>query len=288
MSTFDAYESSVQDGEPVEIYTFECPSTTFYLTSAEQDFNLGGIVYSSTEIARGNPMEIPIGANREIIITIPIDHPLALALNNNGIPAENVLCTIKRAHRPMIETSGPVLGGSPYRQIWRGYVNGTASTGPELQLRIPSAIEEKFTVKLPTVVSGRMCSHLLYDTGCQVPRSTANRVDPFPTVVSALGTTLTISSIGGKPDSWAAYGEVVRRVDGARRSILTQVATVLTIDLPFGVLEFGDQLEVWAGCNHLVTECYSKFENVANFGGQPDMPTNNPTAPSGHGIIVQE
>lgn len=283
-STYDGFETSANSGEPVELYDFESAVGSFTLTDCETDLVIGGVTYRSSSITRTAPLVKAVGQPREIIVTVPVDDDLAVLLAGNGLPPESMLCIIRRTHRPLLDTSFSQLSDIS-RQLWRGYVNGSASAGVDLQLRIPSAIDEKFTVMLPMVVSGRSCPHLLYDAGCQVPRSASNRVLTFASTASAF--TLTVSSMGGQPSTWASGGEVVRIADGARRSILAQTGNDLLLDVPFGTLSPGDQLEVWRGCQHTSAACL-EFDNIVNFGGQPDMPTNNPTVPAGHGVIVQE
>jgi uncharacterized phage protein (TIGR02218 family) len=129
----------------------------------------------------------------------------------------------------------------------------------------------------------KQCNHVLYDRGCTVARAGFK----VTTTANASGTTLTLAGIGGNPNGWAKHGDVVRVSDGERRSILEQVGTTVTIDVPFGTFVNGDSVEVYAGCDWLVETCVTKFANVANFGGHPEMPTNNPTAPTGYGVISQ-
>jgi hypothetical protein len=141
---------------------------------------------------------------------------------------------------------------------------------------------------LPFAVASRTCNHAHYDNGCQEPRGGANQISPTVASVSADGLTITISSIGGKPDQWAQFGEIVRVADGERRLVRSQIGTALVIDRRFLTLANGNALEVHAGCDHTVETCRDKFDNVTNFGGHPDLPVGNPTAPAGLGTIVQE
>lgn len=50
---------------------------------------------------------------------------------------------------------------------------------------------------------------------------------------------------------------------------------LLSHRLPPGI-NVGDAVTVYAGCDHAVATCFSKFVNVPNFGGLPHLPTVNP------------
>lgn len=276
--TYDARERSIQDGQPVEIYTFELPGETFRLTSHDQDVVFDGNTYTAATISRGNVSLGVLGKARELVITIARNHPLASALRGGGIPTAAIV-TIRRFH----------VGDAESRRLWHGRIKGTTSEGESMQIAVPDRMDEIFNVSLPVVTAQRSCSHRLGDRGCTLDLHAAGFVIS-PTVASVSGTALVVSSMSGKPTGWASLGKVKRLADGVERSILVQTGATLTLDEPFGVLLDGDALEVYAGCD-LTLEgangCFAKFDNVVNFGGEPEMPIGNPSSPTGYGVTVQ-
>lgn len=283
--TYDSSERSVQDGQPTEIYTFVAPVATYRFTSGPEDVTVSGQLYVSIPIGRGNTTSVPLGQVRETIVSIPVEHPFTTVLIGGGIPPRDILLTIERFHP-----------GSAIRQLWKGYVSDVATDGVFARLRVPNATDDAFAVRLPLLVAQRVCNHVLYDRGCGVNRTYQTYANQehmsIATVLSASGASLVVSALDNaigqyRGDQWAQHGEVRRVTDGERRSILDQTGTTLTLDVPFGTLTAGDDLEIYAGCDHLVETCRDKFDNVLNFGAHPDLPNNNVHAPSGYGVIVQ-
>jgi hypothetical protein len=279
--TFDADETSVEDSLVRELYELVIAGATYRLTSAEEDVVHGGLIYGAAPVSRGNAIAGDIGSARELVVTIAADHGVVTALLEDGIPPRATQLTI---------TALQVRSGETLR-LYRGPIMGITIDGGEpgeptlARLRVPSALEQTFTMRLPIAVASTTCNHALYDAGCGVARASTHRITA--TVVSFVGAALTISSVGGKPDAWFAGGEVVHVATEERRTILSASGTTLTLDVPFPSLSSGAALEVWRGCAHDVITCRDEFSNVARFGGHPDLPSTNPTSPTGLGVIVQ-
>jgi hypothetical protein len=51
--------------------------------------------------------------------------------------------------------------------------------------------------------------------------------------------------------------------------------TITLFSFPVG-LASGAEVRAYAGCNRTLDECKTRFDNVANFGGMPFIPTKNP------------
>lgn len=282
--TYASRESSVQDGQPVELYTFVVAGTTHRLTSAEEDVTFGAQTYTATAgLGRGNATLVQVGKTRELTVTLARDHAIAAALLNNGIPPRTATVTIARYHR----------GDAESRQVWSGPISEAQVDGPYLRLSVPNSVDAAFDVRLPIAKVSRSCQHMLYGPGCGVDRNYPTYANhkhmSIADVVSATGTSLVVTALNDslgayRGDQWAQFGEVRRVTDGERRSILDQTGTTLTLDVPFGTLVAGDDLEIYAGCDHLVSTCRAKFNNVQKFGGHPYAPDNNPMAPQWIGI----
>ena len=93
-------------------------------------------------------------------------------------------------------------------------------------------------------------------------------------------TSFTASGIGGsaagKDDTWFAYG-VLTWTSGNNQGVRAEVrsgstgAFQLAFSLP-APIEIGDTFTVYAGCDKRLETCESKFDNILNFQGEPDMP----------------
>jgi len=282
----------VQLGRPVELFTFALPTASYYLTGHGEDVPYGGLTYVDTQVSRGNIVHVPIQQTREMIVTLPLNHALSQELLGNGISPRSAFVSIVRVHR---SDTGIVYVGSTYeRQIWSGFIQEAKTEGPWLRVRVPNYYDVTLDVKLPIARLTRTCQHVHYGPGCGL-----NRSDPLVELSYKLTATATGSGLsfnlsnyfnslgfpGATPaDQWLRHGEVVRRLDGERRSILDQVGNDIKIDLPFKTFVNGDAVDVWAGCDRIVTTCDIKFQNNHNFGGHTDVPISNPAGPTGRGL----
>lgn len=284
-TTYHEFETSVSSAAPVEIYTIDTGTTTYRFTSAPEDVSVSAQTYTAIAISRGPTDGVPLGQVRELEITLPVDHALSQLLIGNGIPPRDVLVTVERYH-----------GTSAVRRIWRGYVEQCETGDQYAHLRVPKSTDREFGVRLPIAVAQPACNHVLYDEGCTISRDymvyETQGWMVAATVVSQTAATLVVSNMNNAaaaahPDQWARFGEVRRQSDNERRSILSHIGTTLVLDVPFLDLDAGDDLEIYAGCDHSINGpdgCGpQKFDNVLNFGGHETLPDSNPSAPAGFG-----
>lgn len=276
--TFDAFETGVQSGRPIELFTFELQSGTHLLTNHDEDVVFEGNTYTSLAIGRSNATTVPMGNVREVVVSIPVDVAIAQAIIGAGIPPRNQKLTIRVFH----------LGDTEARQSHRGPLGAmTVTKDGALTIRVPSAIDLAMNVKLPVVRTSRLCQHVLYsENGCRVDRYSLS----FITTVVAISSNrlaITLANDFGNPDQWLRHGEIVRLDDGERRSILDHTGDVITVDVPFRTLAIGNGIDVAPGCDKSPATCLDKFNNISRFGGQPHFPTNNPSSPTGYGVVVQ-
>lgn len=278
--SYQSIEESVCDAQRVEIFIFELPNQTFRLTSLDEDISFNGELYTAVPISRSQTPLVVLGKVRELVVSVALDHELAQILRANGIPPRDTLLTIRKFF----------IGDAESKLEWVGYVESCSTDTEFTRMRVPNRTDTAFDVQLPLVIAERNCQHVLYDRGCTVDAAGGGHII-VPTVVSVDDVTIVVSSIGGKPDGWAKDGKVLRVADNEERSVLDQVGTTLTINMPFATLEDGDALGIFAGCDHtidLANGCVEKFGNGINFGGDPIMPAGgNPAAPTGLGVIVQ-
>ncbi len=60
---------------------------------------------------------------------------------------------------------------------------------------------------------------------------------------------------------------------GARMEVKEFAGGLVTLALPMGkTIEVGDVFTIIAGCDKLKETCISKFKNIINFRGEPDVP----------------
>ncbi|MDQ1446826.1 MAG: hypothetical protein QOI20_3290 [Acidimicrobiaceae bacterium] len=286
----DAYaqvERSVQDALPIELYTFAFGAGAYRLTSAIEDTTFGSLLYTSVPLSRSNVVPAVVGKGKELTISLAVDHPVAQALLLNGIPQQDVTITIMRMF----------VGIPSGRQIFRGYIASVTTDGALARIRALRDLDDAFAVQLPVISSSRGCQHQLYDAGCRVGRTIEiidihghTHVISFAltgSVTAIDGTTITVSYAGSAPvDGWGKFG--ILEYGTETRSVLSQIGGTIIVDVPFRTLVAGSSVLLYPGCDHTVTTCRDKFDNVVNFGGDPQFPDGKPTAPNGYGVITQE
>lgn len=282
-TTFDENERSASQSRPIDLYTIVTPTATYHVTSYARDINYLGQGYTALTMERSDQDISQDATGRELTIRLPVSHGLVQSYASSGIPPRSVSVRVTRLQ----ELSGEA------QQDGFGFVQSLAMDGPHVAiLRVPSLTDDAIKVKLPILSASRTCQHILFDRGCTPSSVDGPQRASFTavaSVVSQVGVTLTVNTLSGYPDQWKQFGEVVHTATGERRTILSQVGSVLTINAPFVGLTVGDGVTVFAGCNHSVLDhCGSKFGNVRNFGGHPFVTqVINPWTPAGLGVITQ-
>jgi len=175
---------------------------------------------------------------------------------------------------------------------------GKIVTGQEhLTISLPGG--HPFSAKFTTIAPGQQATHTI---------RAYHRADPsdvrviYKGVVRAVAFTkdLSMSSLSVVPISKALDKEIPERTFQApcnnvlfdsdckvsagsfsfTGAVTVEDGNVITVtgleaSLPFYSSVLGSSVTVYAGCDHSVGTCNSKFSNPANFGGHPYVPTKN-------------
>lgn len=278
--TYASDETSVDSGEPKELYAIEttdATATDYYLTSHCEDVTHSAQLYTATPIQRdnaGSAIEDRGAAGGEFVFRIASTHALA-GLYALGSPPRQATLTVTRLH-----TTGNAI------VFWRGQISGATYQGEWTEIRSISRLRGVLLTQLPPMVFQAKCLNQLYDAQCTRVRAgtAADTGDALTlaTTVSTIGSdgvTITIATVGGRPNDFFPAGELVHDDTGERRTILSQAANVLTVTRPYRDMSVSDAVTVYAGCDRDVETCHRKFANVLNFRGFPVIPKDNPHEP---------
>lgn len=93
------------------------------------------------------------------------------------------------------------------------------------------------------------------------------------TSISSDGMIISEASLSGYDDDYFTWGWV--ESDMTSRLIVSHIGSNIYMRYPFSA-ETGDIVKVYPGCNGTIETCYSKFNNVVNFRGHPQVPVDNP------------
>lgn len=284
--TYESAETSVQDSEPRELFTISVNSgVNFYRhTSATRDISWEGVLFTALALQRDEVAITMPGQDKDLILTLPIDHPFVRRWTQQGIPPQ--LCTLE-AYRQ---------NGGETEVLWFGSITSMNASGGVAKFRVPSLAGEWMLRPVPSFTVGKDCGHVLFDTGCGLSRTGSHGGLAFKV-------TATVTYVNGRDirvdlgdtdrnGTWAEGGEVVHALTGERMGIATQTdlspgsssVADLRMHLQIVGLAVGHTVDIYAGCNHTIAECNTRFGNKANFVGFPQAPSKNPFVPAGYGV----
>jgi uncharacterized phage protein (TIGR02218 family) len=261
--TYEALESSVEGGQPVELYVFTLGATVWRYTSAEDTVVFNSQTYLSRQIARNSPTQATDERRQQLEVSLPVDDPIAVRFI--GIPPGQPMdLSITRFHRGDTEAfifwQGKIVGASYKKQGAQCVLSGITTEGA-------------FSRPIPRFKYQGLCNHVLFDTQCGILKSNFLHTDA---VTAVSGNTITVNGLLAAKGAGWALGGFVNYADTDFRLVIGQSGDTLTFLLPFEAEVLGQTVKVQAGCDHTIGVCDSKFSNELNYGGFPFVPTLNP------------
>lgn len=258
--SFEALETSQESGSRIEIYTLARGSTVYRMhDSVEPVVTYLGDDFLKTQISRGN-----ITTGQEYLeIGLPGSHPFSLSFSTIA-PGQTASLTIQSYHR---------ADPSDVRVIYKGVVRAVAFTQNMSKSALSLApINEAFNKEIPERTFQAACNNVLFDPDCKVSAGSFTHIGAVTAIVDNITTVQGL--LAAKGNGWATGGYVSFGVLDYRL-ILEQNGDDLTLVLPFHEDVLTEDVSVYAGCDHSIATCLSKFANDINFGGHPDVPKKN-------------
>ena len=267
-------ETSVETSQPREFYEIVHGATSYYVASGDRTITYNGHAFVATPSSRLEVAVSAVSATWEFVLALPASHALARRyVAMGGVPPQKILVTARRMQ----------LNSGQVQQLHVGYVTSVSFDGHLAKFAVPGRVRAAMTRPLPTVLVDTRCGNVLYDAWCTVSRA-ANTVTT--TITGTDGRIVFVSSVGGNPDGWYTYGELVHVPSGESMGIIDHTGGRITMQYPIAELLPGDSVQLVAGCDHLIGTCKTKYNNVVNFSGLPQRPTTNIHNPTGLGVEV--
>lgn len=268
MTSFDAFETSTESSRPLEVYEFAIGGTTYRYTSAAGEITLNGETYTPKAISRGSISQDAEDRNRSLAITLPGNDVFAAQYKEiaPGSKATVSIIRLQVDETPTFDTQ--VL-------IYKGEVKSVSypDNGYTAQVNC-QGIESAFNQVLPRFTFSGQCNHVLYDGGCKVDPAS---FDLIGTVSAVSGNVITLPGANAQADGYWTAGYATPVGSDDFRLILAHSGNDLTLLLPFAEDVDGQDVQIFAGCDHVLTgDCANKFDNVLEFGGFAFVPTRNP------------
>ena len=265
--SYSAFETSPELGQPVEVYRFTAGAQSWFYTSAESEVTLSATLYLPETIARGVITDGPEERGANFELTVPGTNPIARMFILT-VPGVRVRVEVLRFHRNDTPTPEVI-------RIFDGYV---MSVSFQENMKVAKmACRPAIAVlgrTIPRFTFQAQCNHVLYDTGCGVDSTDPAFRASGKSVTGSDGNELMVAGLGSFVDGWFDGGFVEVIGSGDVRLVLSHVGGTLTLLLPFATTP--DTVNVYAGCEHIIQVCGSKFANVPRFGGHAFVPPKNP------------
>lgn len=265
--TFDARETSEQQGAPVELYEFYVDNQVMRYTSCESDQTVSSNLYTSAPIVRGN-IALSVESPRNALkLEVPRNFAVA-DLYRVGSPREPVGLIVKAFHRADAEV-GTMWVGKVLNVNWEHTVKAIMNCEP-------ASISAKRQglgryIQVP-------CPYALFDVEtCKVDKELFRH----PTFLGTIsGKTVTVGSVMAGLNY---LGGFIEWNDGnspaiyERRLIVARSGLTMTLNRPFSsTIQPSDVVDIFPGCDHLLTTCDEDYDNLENNGGFSHMPEKNP------------
>jgi hypothetical protein len=247
----------------VELYAFEGASGSFHLTPHEFDVEIGGQRYECCPLER-NALALGAEAAKSALeLKLPPDHALVRQLLQASLSGEATAVRLLTAQR---------AGGGDYWWIagtrWMGRVLGVEVADDSARIRCESAQVSLKRIGLRRLYS-RACSHVLYSAACG-----ATPILASAEVIRSIGRQVELASLPPEVAGMLAGGWL-QTPAGARHMIVNEFGSGIEMLYPVAI-EAGTEVLLTAGCDHSTATCAARFDNLANYGGFPFIPSKNP------------
>lgn len=267
--TFAAIETSVDNGQPLELLEVSYLTNHWYYTTTDHSVTHNGNVYAPMPMSHSPIVPSADVAKAQITIKVPQDCPVGDMFRAQP-PSGVVTVAIFAKHVSDIEV----------KTIWMGRIVNSEWNQPWLNLTSESVVSSLQRLGLRRKY-GAQCQHALYSMGnglCNVDKALYK---VSYSVTSITGATVNCVGAASRPADYFAGGFVewvhatsgylerrmVKSSDVSGNLVLTSVPTGLVV---------GAQLDTYPGCTHLPSVCDTKFNNSLNYGGMPYIPKKNP------------
>lgn len=266
--THATQENSTEGARPLELYRFRVGGATYEYTSSGAPITRGALTFEPIAISRSDDPQGPEDRDNVLEVEMPGDNPFA-ALYYNIVPGVVAELTIQRFH--LDDPDDELI------TIFQGLVASVAFEDDGQVAKVAALPMASATSRpIPRFTFQALCNHVLYDPRCKVADT-----DPDFRLVGEVSAaddgdrTITVTGANSKPDGWWTGGFVEADSGLDRRMILEHVGNVLTLLLPLAEYPVGEDVTLYAGCDHTITTCKSKFDNTINYGGFAFIPSRN-------------
>ena len=256
------HEISDYSGQPLELYRFALGDQVWLFTSADHEVAVSeSEIYTPVFIKRSGFTKSGDARKETMEIEVAPQNDVAMLLRS-GWMTGTLIITIFRRHYGDFESS----------ILWKGRIIGCSWADTVATLKSDSAFTLFKRSGLRRVYQVG-CPHVLFSAACGLAEADWKVT---ATVVSVVDNLWTVDGIGAFGTGYFVGG--MAKHGDSLRMITAHSATNGTIRIADAIpgIEAGDTITLWPGCHHTMNHCINKFNNVANYGGLPFLPSKNP------------
>jgi uncharacterized phage protein (TIGR02218 family) len=266
---YNTLETSIQSGQPRELYYFTYKTSEWFFTSAGEQITIDDRTYEPVYgLDRSRPEQSKERNKINLTVTMPLDNPVA-QLFRGGPPVSDVGVIVYRMH---FDDTQKIV-------FWQGTVDSAPKKNQRTEL-LCVPFDDRLSRHGLRRGYGPQCNWMLYD-----PDTCGVNKDDFLTtttaqIIQSNGLIVKSAALALQANTWFRAGFIERVSDGDTRYITAHTGDELTLLQPFPHLAIGEQIKVYAGCNHTYAECKLRFNvpqnpNGRNFGGYHRIPAKN-------------
>ena len=267
--SFDAFETSNNNGRPIALYQFVWGNTIWRYTSADSLQTYGGNDFLPVAI-RDDGMTQGGSNENDFMVHSQVDLPIVL-LYADSPPTAPVWLTVRRKHADDPDNEAPVY--------WVGRVANIVRTENMAEADIRGVSIGKLLKSGGLRLTwGKNCPHCVYDSQCRVPHAD----HAYPRIAATVsGNLLTITTPTDPDEGTFTGGFIEWDRDGLgtleRRGIEAQIdSSTIKVLGRIPNLAPGDDVTLYPGCDQTTSTCEDGFANLDNNGGFPFMPEKSP------------
>lgn len=250
----------------IDLYEFKRGATTWRYTSSTRAYLYSGNTYSPIAIGRGVLSTTDEVQKNVLDVSLDFRNDLASILikTTDEIPAT---LTLYRSINGTVET------------WFKGTLSDIAADGAKCKLSFVNVFAKLKRQSLRRHCS-RLCNLAVFGRECAANPLNFSKA---ATVVSNSGNTLIVSFGETFADGYFDTGHMIVGIVGAstdRTMVLSHVGNTITLKKPNPGATVGSTIHLVPGCDHKVSTCRDKFDNLYHYGGFPSLTIDNPFSSS--------
>lgn len=266
---FDPIEISDYYGTAVFLYEFQIGGNFWRYTSADSDIAAAGFAWLSAAVDHDKVTQS--GDAEQDNVTMMVDSVLGPAQAYIGsAPTQDMIVRFRKAHE----------GDQDAQVFFVGTVSSVDWPEPGKVAFSLVTLSATMARQGLTLTYQRACRNVLYSKGrgaCLVERE---NFGVTATVVTTAQGIVTLTGLDGYSDGWFDGGYI--EWTDSRRGLERRTVERFTGGPDVRIFGLSDGLyedmavTIYAGCPHTAEACENKFDNLLNYGGQPQLPGNSP------------